>query len=57
MFDQVKANLFTIPGLIVTFIHVFVAVGFITCWVAFQTQIMGVDPLAPLQPTTKAGKR
>jgi hypothetical protein len=57
MFDSVKANLFTVPGLVVTVIHVFVAVGFITCYVLFQTQIMGVDPMAPIAETSTKGRR
>jgi hypothetical protein len=56
MFEQVKANLFTIAGLITTFIHVFLVVGFICCYVAFQTQVMGVDPFAP-KATVSGGKR
>lgn len=58
MIQQVKENLFTIPGLIVTAIHLFVAVGGVTTWVLFQTQVMGVDPMAAMQqPSAKAARR
>lgn len=57
MFDEIKRNLFTIPGVIITLIHVFIAVGVITSWIFFQVQIMGNDPLAVIQQPTKAQKR
>lgn len=57
MFDSVKANLFTIPGLVVTVIHVFVAVGFITCYVLVQTEILGNDPMAPISEPSTKGRR
>lgn len=53
MFENVKANLFTIHGVLTTLVHVFVVVGFVTCYVAFQTQIMGVDPMAPVAHAKK----
>jgi hypothetical protein len=56
MFEQVKANLFTVSGILITFVHVFVAVGFVTCWVAFQTQVLGNDPLGGARPQ-QAGKK
>jgi hypothetical protein len=49
MFDQIKAHLFSIPGIVTTFIHVFLVVGFVTCYMAFQTQVLGNDPLAQVQ--------
>jgi hypothetical protein len=47
MFENIKANVFTIHGIITTLIHLFLVVGFITCWVTFQVQVMGNRPSAP----------
>ena len=63
MFENIKANIFTIHGLLTTLIHVFLVVGFMTCWVTFQVQFMGNRPNAPWsnqappQPTPEKGKR
>lgn len=51
MLDKVKQDLFTVPGIIVTLIHLCFVVGVSTCWIAFQTQVMGNDPLAAIQKT------
>lgn len=59
MFEHVKANLFTIHGVLTTVLHVFIVVGFVTSYVVFQTQVMGIDPMAPLASTASGshGKR
>ncbi|MFN4894196.1 MAG: hypothetical protein ACK5HO_00245 [Pseudomonadota bacterium] len=63
MFESIKANIFTIHGILTTLIHVFLVVGFMTCWVAFQVQFMGNRPTtfwsnqpAP-HPTPEKGKK
>ena len=52
MFDSVKTNLFTVHSIIEAFIYLFMVVGFVTCWILFQTQVMGNDPMAPLTQAT-----
>jgi len=49
MLEKIKQELFTVPGFVITLIHVFFVVGFITCWIAVNTQILGKDPLSVLQ--------
>lgn len=46
MFEKIKQDLFTVHGVLTTLIHLFFVVGFVTCWIAYQTKVMGVDPLA-----------
>ena len=55
MLNNVKSHLFTIDGILITVVHVCVVVGFVTCAIFFQTQVMGVDPFAPR--TAAAGKK
>lgn len=43
MMQQVKEGLFTIPGAIVTVIHVAIAVGCLGMWVGFQVIVLGND--------------
>lgn len=49
MFQQIKDNIFTLHGLITTIIHVFLVVGFITCWITVQVEVLGNDPTAVFQ--------
>jgi hypothetical protein len=56
MFANVKAHLFTVDGILITLVHVFVTVGFITCAIFFQTEILGHDPFGP-RATVTGGKR
>jgi len=44
MLKKVKEDLFTIPGILTTLIHVCFAVGLITSLILFQTEVMGIDP-------------
>jgi hypothetical protein len=60
MFENIKANVFTIHGIITTLLHVFLVVGFVTCWVTFQVHVMGNRPsipgatsISPQLPTAK----
>jgi hypothetical protein len=52
MFQQIKENIFTIHGLITTIIHVFLVVGFVTCWITMQVKVFDNDPAKFLQPQT-----
>lgn len=61
MFQQIKENIFTLHGLFTTIIHVLLVVGFVTCWITVQVEVLGNDPTAvfqsaPSSPSTK-GKR
>ena len=47
MFEHIKANIFTIHGLITTLIHLFLVVGFLTCWITFKIYVLGERPVAP----------
>jgi hypothetical protein len=47
MFEHIKSNIFTIHGIITTLIHLFLVVGFVTCWVTFQVHVLGNRPSAP----------
>jgi hypothetical protein len=47
MFEHIKANIFTIHGLITTLIHMFLIVGFLTCWITFKVYVLGERPVAP----------
>jgi len=44
MINKVKSDLFTISGILTTALHVCFVVGFITCWIGLQTQVLGNDP-------------
>ena len=61
MFHQVKENVFTLHALITTFIHLFLVVGFVTCWVTFQVHVLGNDPVEQFQqsvaPSSSSGKK
>lgn len=46
MFENIKANIFTIHGIVTTMIHLFLVVGFVTCWVTFQVHVLGNNPAA-----------
>jgi hypothetical protein len=52
MFEKIKQDLLTIHGIVTTLIHMFLIVGGVTCWIAFQTQVLGKDPLAPKQDSS-----
>lgn len=56
MFQQIKENIFTLHGLITTIIHVFLVVGFITCWITVQVQVFGNDPTALFQSQALVSK-
>lgn len=43
MLDTVKANLFTVSGLIVSIIHVMLVVGLLSCWMFINVQVLGHD--------------
>lgn len=60
MFQQIKENIFTIHGLITTLIHMFLVVGFVTCWVTFQVHVLGNDPVEQFQQgmaSSSSGKK
>ena len=58
MFDNIKQNLFTVHGLVTSFIHLFVVVGAATVWIGVQVYVLGNDPVAQIQQTTtQKGKR
>lgn len=46
MFDKIKQDLFTVHGIVTTLIHMCFVVGVVTCWVAYQTKVLGNDPVA-----------
>jgi len=56
MFQQIKENIFTLHGLITTIIHVFLVVGFITCWITLQVEVLGNDPTAVFQTQGASSK-
>ena len=43
--DKIKGDLLSISAIIVTILHVFIIVGGVTCWVMFQTQVLGNNPI------------
>jgi hypothetical protein len=47
MFENIKNNIFTIHGVITTLIHLFLVVGFLTCWITFKVYVLGQRPVAP----------
>jgi hypothetical protein len=51
---EVKAQLFTIAGVVSSFIHVMILVGFISTWVMFNVKVMGNDVM--LSPPTFDGQ-
>jgi hypothetical protein len=51
MLANVKAHLFTFDGILITLVHVFVIVGFVTCGIFFNTEVLGHDPFAPKAST------
>lgn len=57
MFDQIKANIFSIHGVITSIIHLFLVVGAVTVWIGTQVYILGNDPVAQIQQQTQKGKR
>lgn len=57
MFDNIKANLFTIHGIITSLIHLFVVVGAVTVWVGTQVYILGNDPVASIQQQQTKARR
>lgn len=57
MFEQIKANLFTIHGIVTSLIHLFVVVGAVTVWIGTQVYVLGNDPVAQMQKSASTGKR
>lgn len=57
MFDQIKANIFSIHGVITSIIHLFLVVGAVTVWIGTQVYVLGNDPVAQIQQQTQKGKR
>lgn len=58
MFDSIKANIFTIHGVITSLIHLFLVVGAVTVWVGVQVYVLGNDPVAQVQSqVAPKGKR
>lgn len=57
MFDQIKANLFTIHGIVTSLIHLFVVVGAVTVWIGTQVYVLGNDPVAAIQQQQTKAKR
>jgi hypothetical protein len=47
MFEHIKTNIFTIHGIITTMLHLFLVVGFLTCWITFKIYALGQRPVAP----------
>jgi len=43
--DKVKHDLLSVSAVIVTILHLFMIVGGVTCWVTFQTEVLGNDPV------------
>lgn len=56
MINKVKEDLFTIPGIVTTLIHVCFVVGVVTCWIGIQTQVLGNDPVAEFQKQSGRSK-
>lgn len=58
MFQQIKENIFTVHGLITSIIHVLLVVGFVTCWITIQVEVLGNDPTSVFQsePSTSSMK-
>lgn len=56
MFDNIKANLFTIHGVVTSLIHLFVVVGAATVWIGLQVYVLGNDPVAQIQQSAPKGK-
>lgn len=57
MFEQIKANIFTIHGVVTSLIHLFLVVGAVTVWIGTQVYVLGNDPVAQIQQQTQKGKR
>lgn len=57
MFEKIKQDLFTIHGILTTLIHLCFVVGFVTCWIAYQTKVMGKDPLKQIQQQEQSDKQ
>lgn len=57
MFEQIKANIFSIHGVITSIIHLFLVVGAVTVWIGTQVYVLGNDPVAQIQQQTQKGKR
>jgi hypothetical protein len=53
---RVKDNIFSLSGLITTVIHVFMISGLVTCYIMFQSQVMGVDPMSSGKASAAQGK-
>jgi hypothetical protein len=49
MFEQIKANIFTVHGIITSLIHLFLVVGAVTVWIGTQVYVLGNDPVAQMQ--------
>lgn len=43
--DKIKSDLLSFSAVIVTVLHVFMIVGGVTCWVSFQTEVLGNNPI------------
>lgn len=55
MFENIKANIFTVHGVITSLIHLFLVVGAITVWIGAQVYVLGNDPVAQIQQ--QSGKK
>jgi hypothetical protein len=56
LMTRVKDNIFSLSGLITTVIHVFMISGLVTCYIMFQSQVMGVDPMSGGKASAAQGK-
>jgi hypothetical protein len=56
LMSRVKDNIFSLSGLITTVIHVFMISGLVSCYILFQSQVMGVDPMAGTKAPAAQGK-
>jgi|688.fasta_scaffold1235004_2 hypothetical protein len=57
MFEQIKANIFTVHGIITSLIHLFLVVGAVTVWIGTQVYVLGNDPVAQMQGQPVKPKR
>lgn len=42
---KIKSDLLSVSAVFVTLLHIFMIVGAVTCWVTFQTEVLGNDPI------------
>jgi hypothetical protein len=43
--EKVKHDLLSISAVIVTILHIFMIVGGVTCWIGFQAEVLGKEPI------------